>query len=272
MPQPALSKAPSRGGSAPAVQRDGGSPSIRRAVDLLEFLRTRGEGATGPEIVAALGIPKSSTYDLIRTLLETGLLQAEAGQPRYFLGRRLYLMGLAYRAQVDLLREAAATARALRDETGETVQFSVLDEDHMLVLLKEEGLHPLRIISSVGSRVPVNWAAAGRFLVSDLADAPLRALLGRTVRPSPTGGAETDIDALVTRIRAARRTGHAIEINETNAHAGCVAAPVLDEAGQCIAAISIVVPEPRLTADRIPALIAAVGRAAAQLSQRWGDA
>jgi len=245
---------------------------VRRAVDLLEYLRARGEAATGPEIVAALGIPKSSAYELIRTLAETGMLEEEAGNGRYYLGRRLHLLGLAYRAQVELMREAAATVRALRDETGETVQFSVLDNRQMLVLLKEEGLHPLRIVSSAGSRVPVNWAAAGRFLVSDLPDGELRGLLAETVRPSPTGGAETDIDRLILRIRTARQIGHAIEINETNEHAGCVAAPVLDEAGHCIAAISIVVPEPRLTPQRLPRLIGAVGQAAARLSERLGAA
>lgn len=250
--------------------RPGGPPALRRAIDLLEYLRARGEAATGPQIVAALGIPKSSAYELIRTLLDTGLLEEDAAQGGYFLGRRLYLMGLAYRAQVDLLREATGIARALRDETGETVQFSVLDQRQMLVLFKEEGLHPLRIISRAGSRVPVNWTAAGRLLVSDMEDAALRELLAETVRPSPTGGAETDVSRLVARIRTARRIGHAIELNETNEHAGCVAAPVRDEQGQCIAALSIVVPEPRMTPDRLPALVAAVGAAAGQLSARLG--
>lgn len=260
-----------RSATPKASPRTGGPPAVRRASDLFEYLRTRGAPATGPEIVAALGIPKSSAYELIRTLVDTGLLEEDAGGG-YYLGRQLYLLGLAYRAQVDFMREAAATVRALRDETGETVQLSVLDDDRMLVLLKEEGLHPLRIVSSAGSRVPVNWAAAGRLLVSDLPDDELRALLARTVRPSPTGGAETDIDRLVLRIRTARRIGHAVEINETSQHAGCVAAPVLDETGRCIAAISVVAPEPRLTPERLPELVAAVGQAAGRLSERLGRA
>jgi DNA-binding IclR family transcriptional regulator len=243
---------------------------VHRTVELLDFLRARGAPATGPEIVQALGIPKSSAYELIRTLAGAGLIEEDAGSGRYYLGRRLYVLGLAYRAQVDLMREGTAAVRALRDETGETVQFSVLDDRHMLVLVKEEGVHALRIISTAGSRVPVNWAAAGRFLVSDLDDAALRALLAETVRPSPTGRAETDIDRLVARIRAARRDGFATEINEVNAHAGCVAAPVLDEAGRCVAALSIAVPEPRLTPERLPVLIAAVTGAARRLSERLG--
>ena len=59
------------------------------------------------------------------------------------------------------------------------MQLSVLDNDLMMVLLKEEGVRPVRIISQVGSRVPVNWAAAGRLLVSDLDDKALTALLRR---------------------------------------------------------------------------------------------
>ena len=186
----------------------------------------------------------------------------------------MYVMGLACRAQVDLTRKAGFTARALQDETGETAQFPVLDQDQVLVLLKVEGRHPLRIISSAGSRVAVKQAAAGRFLVPDMKDTPLRAILSRTVRHSPSGGAETGIDRLTGRIGAARQIGHAIEINETDEtdeHAGCIAAPVLDVAGHCIAALGIVVPKPPLTDDRMPTLVGAVRQAAARLSRRLGQ-
>ena len=70
-------------------------------------------------------------------------------------------------------KDGSQIAEELRDETGETVQLSVLENDLMMVLLKEEGIRPLRIISNVGSRVPVNWAAAGRLLVSDMDDKAL---------------------------------------------------------------------------------------------------
>src|SRR5581483_313886 len=103
-------------------------------------------------------------------------------------------------------------------QVRETVQLSVLENELMLVLVKEEGSQPIRIISRIGSRVPVNWAAAGRLLVSDLDDAALRGLLQRTVRPSPTGQAETNIGKLIAQIRRFRRQGYGIEINEANAH------------------------------------------------------
>lgn len=246
------------------------SRSVRRALGIFELMLNRGEPVSVATIVAELDIPKSTAYELIRTLAAAGYVDRDAANGSYFLGRKLFELGQAYRAQVDLLKEGGQIVEDLRDETGETVQLSVLEGDMMLVLLKEEGSQPIRIISRVGTRVPVNWAAASRLLVSDLEDRALRRLLASSVRPSPTGRAPTDIDELVAQIRRFRAQGYAVELNEANEHAGCVAAPVIDAAGKCVAAISIVAPEQRLQKKHRDALIAAARRAAARLSRRLG--
>jgi DNA-binding IclR family transcriptional regulator len=242
-----------------------GARSLRRAVGMLTLIRTRGQPQTVAEMAAALSIPKSTAYDLVHAMLDEGLLSPAEGA-RFALGFRLHELGMAYRAQVDILREGTRVVQALRDETGETVQLSAMDGPLMHVLLKEEGFRAVRIISNTGSRVPVNWAAAGRLLVSDRDDEGLRRLLIATVAPSPTGRAETDIDRLVAQIRRFRVQGYATEIGETNEHAGCVAAPVLDVQGQVLAAVSLAAPEQRLSTD-LPELVAAVTRAAATLGR-----
>lgn len=269
-----LGKAPARatmqGTPAAAAEEQGGSRSVRRALEILEFLLQQGEPATVGAIVSALQIPKSTAYELVRTLSEAGYLEQAGRGAGLFLGRKLFELGMAYRSQVDLLRDGSQIVEELRDTTGETVQLSVLENDMMLVLLKEEGSRSIRIISRVGSRVPINWAAAGRLLVSDLDDATLAALLKRTVRQSPTGRSLTDVPKLIQQIRKFRKQGYATELNETNEHAGCVAAPVIDGSGRCVAAISIVAPEHRLGKQNRDELIARVREAAAKLSGRLG--
>jgi DNA-binding IclR family transcriptional regulator len=248
----------------------GGSRSVRRAFDILELMAERNEPLSVAEIVAALGIPKSTAYELVKALAESGYVERMGREGGLFLGRKLFELGQQYRGRIDLLEEGSRAVEALRDATGETVQFSVLERQMMLVLMKEEGNQPLRIVSRVGSRIPVNWSAAGRLLVSDLDDAALRALLEATVCQSPAGRAITDVEALIRQIRKFRRQGFAIEINEANEHAGCVAAPVIDSSGRCVAAISIVAPEQRLGKAEREKLIAAVRNQAAQLSRRLG--
>jgi IclR family transcriptional regulator, KDG regulon repressor len=250
---------------------DEGGRSARRVLSIFELMLGRGEPLTVAEVVAELDIPKSTAYELVRTLSSAGYLE-RSGTTAYFLGRKLFELGMAYRSHVDLLKEGSKVVEELRDETGETVQLSVLESNVMLVLVKEESSKPIRIISKVGSRVPINWAAAGRLLVSDLPDQELRALLQRIVKPSPTGRAPTDPDELVRQIKRFRAQGYAVELNEANEHAGCVAAPVTDVSGRCVAAISIVAPEQRLQRRHRDLLVAAVRRAADKLSRRLGAA
>jgi DNA-binding IclR family transcriptional regulator len=231
---------------------------------MLSLIQARGQPQSVADMAAALAIPKSTAYDLLGAMLHEGLVTPADGT-RFALGHRLHELALGYRAEVDILREGGRIVRALRDETGETVQLSAMDGPLMHVLLKEEGFRAVRIISNTGSRVPVNWAAAGRLLVSDLDDEALRRLLTATAAPSPTGRAETDVDRLVAQIRAFRAAGHAIEIGETNEHAGCVAAPVLDAGGKVIAALSLAAPEQRLNSSDRAGLVDAVRRAAGDL-------
>ena len=248
----------------------GGSRAVRRALGIFELMMETGEPLTVADIIGRLGIPKSTAYELVNTLTDTGYVEPHGKDNRLFLGRKLFELGSAYRSQVDLIKDGSRIIEELRDLTGETVQLSVLDGAMMLVLMKEEGSNPIRIVSQVGSRVPVNWAASGRLLVSDLDEQDLRELLGNTVRQSPSGRAKLDIDVLIKEIRQARKQGHASEVNETNEHAGCVAAPVFDSSGHCIAAISVVAPTTRLTAASRSRLVAAVTDAATRLSRRLG--
>lgn len=260
---------PSRSATAEDFEA-GGSRSVRRALEMFEFLLQRGEPATVAMLIDALQIPKSTAYELVRTLSEAGYLESSGRGPGLFLGRKMFELGMAYRSEVDLLRDGSQIVKDLRDSTGETVQLSVLENDMMLVLLKEEGSRSVRIISRIGSRVPVNWAAAARLLVSDFDDATLFALLKRTVKQSPTGRATIDVPKLIQQIRKFRKQGYATELNETNEHAGCVAAPVFDASGRCVAAISVVAPEHRLGKQNRDLLIDKVRDAAARLSGRLG--
>jgi IclR family transcriptional regulator, KDG regulon repressor len=260
---------PARGRLA-GQRHENGSRSIRRMVSVLDLLLRRDEPASVVEIARSLSIPRSTAYGIVNVLVEARYLDSRGNGSRYFLGPKLFELGMAYRNKIDLLSEGASIVKELRDATGETVQLSVLDSDMLLVLMKEEGSHPVRIISRVGSRVPVNWAAGGRLIVSDLDDDELRRLLRSTVRPSPTGKASTDVDFLVRQVRKTRKQGYSIEIGETNEHAGCVAAPVFDASGRCAAAISIAAPEQRLKPAHRKRLVEAACAAARHLSYRLG--
>ncbi|NTE68193.1 IclR family transcriptional regulator [Agrobacterium tumefaciens] len=243
-----------------------GARSLRRAIEILGLIESKGRGLSVSEIVGELSLPRSTAYEIVRVLLETRLLAQEDSDAKFKLGARLFELGMHYRSHDRLLQEGSRILAALRDETGETVQLSILDGDRVNIVLKEEGRRAVRIISDVGSRVPVNWSAAGRLLVSDLGDVELKKFLERTIAQSPTGQAEMNVPNLMGQIRAYRKRGYSTETNEANEHAGCIAAPVLNDTQSCIAAISLAAPESRLKSEDFERLKSGVQSAANQLS------
>src|SRR5688500_12897584 len=117
--------------TAAIAENDAGSRSVRRAIDIFELLLAVDEPLSVAEIIARLSIPKSTAYDLVRTLTDSQYLEKAPGG-RLFLGRKLFELGMAYKSHIDLVREGSRVVEELRDLTGETVQMSVLENDMML--------------------------------------------------------------------------------------------------------------------------------------------
>ena len=176
------------------------------------------------------------------------------------------------KSQIDLLKEGGRIVEELRDDTGETVQLSVLEND-MMVVADEGGRNPADPHHQPG-RLARAGQLGGRRAAARLGHAgrePLPRCSAREARQSPTGSAITDVTKLVAQIRQFREQGYATELNETNEHAGCVAAPVIDGSaplrGRAQRRRARAAPGRRTTSRQ---LIAAVRDAAQRLSSRLG--
>lgn len=247
------------------------SLSVVRAIAILDHLHRAGPSVSVAKLCRTLRIPRSSAYQIVEPLVAAGLVERTGVAGGIALGRRLYEFGLAYGDRWLLLQEAPPVVNTLRDETGETAQLTVLDRDEVLVVFKAESNEAIHVATRLGLRVPINWSAAGRLLLSDLTGPELRQRLPDLVKPSPLGKATTDVGALVREIQAARRNGVAIQLNQSIQNIGAIAAPIIDGAGRCIAVISILVPVHRLRSTRRRVLAAPVIRAARQVSARLAD-
>jgi len=64
-------------------------PSTVRAMSVLEFLARSRRGASISEISRGLGLPKSSTYLVVKTLEQEGYLRRNVQSGRYYFGLRL---------------------------------------------------------------------------------------------------------------------------------------------------------------------------------------
>lgn len=233
--------------STPTARRSRVS-GIDRALQIIDYLYETGAPAGAYAIAKAVKAPLSTVYVIIDDLVEKNMLARNA-DGSIWLGARLYHYGLAYARSLDFMSVATHEMHDLCRVTGETVQVCGRDGDYMLVLAMADGPSHFQVASRVGTRVPLNWTASGRLLVGHLPQRERVELFRRCARTSPTGRAEIDAGTLSEAAGTAFRDRLSIQVAESDYAVACIASPIVDREGTCVATISIVLPEQKVLSD-----------------------
>jgi IclR family transcriptional regulator, KDG regulon repressor len=239
------------------------SKGARRIADVLDFVACARAAPSSREIFERFGLPRSSGYELLSALVERDFLRHQE-RGHWELGDKFYVLAFSRFGLGEVASKVDPVLAALQEETQETAQLAVLYEEAILIIHSLSSTRSMRVATGVGTEIPVNWTAAGRLLVSGMDDRRLRDFFLAHARPSPTGRAVTTAALFAREVRDARQRGYAIEIEQAQADGCSVAAPVLDTQGNCLAAVSLVLPAARLLGSR-DTLLSMVSGAAAKL-------
>ncbi|MGB3770456.1 MAG: IclR family transcriptional regulator [Rhodococcus sp. (in: high G+C Gram-positive bacteria)] len=222
------------------------------------------------EVAAAIEVPRSSAHALLSSLVDIGLLQCRA-RGRYRIGWRVVELGQALRATVDVRACAAPVIDSLVDTYGETTHLAVMERDRVLYVDKLLGTHNIMVQGArVGARLDAYCTAVGKVLLAHLDDAEVRRILDVTTFRRRTPTTITDPEDLMRVLRGVRTAGYAVDVGEAVPDVDCVAAPVRDDMGTVVAAISMSVPSSRFVPNR-DELGRAVVAAARQVSQALAE-
>lgn len=218
--------------------------SAYRALDVLEAL------AAGPATLSALsrllGIPKSSLHGLMRTLTDRGWVTATPDGGRFRLGLRALQVGTRFVDEDELVAHVAPSLDRLAAATGETVQQARLDGDRIVYLAKRDTPHPVRIISSIGTRLPAHATALGKALLAARDDDEVRDLL-RPPLSSLTASTLVDVDEVLADLARIRDRGWSHDDGEAADGLRCFAVVVpADRRDSPTDAVSVSVPAFRL--------------------------
>ncbi|MEV0686919.1 IclR family transcriptional regulator [Nocardia sp. NPDC050378] len=217
--------------------RETNTPSVTKALHLLDSFR----GADVPLGVSAIarrsGIPKSTTHRLIAYLERSGYVERQGRG--YVLGRLLFELGNSVlMCRPSGLREVATPHLArLFAEQGQVVHLGVLDGAEVVCLEKLFGLGSVRVPTIVGGRTPANCSSLGKAMLA-FAD---RETLGRffdTGLVRRTRYSRTTQGQLLAELRKVRAQHIAYDHEETQIGLVCTAAPIF-ERGRAIAAVSV---------------------------------
>ncbi|SDK61512.1 IclR family transcriptional regulator [Streptomyces indicus] len=239
---------------APAQQSPGGVREVKsaaRTVELLEVLAARGDRpARLRELAEELGVPRSSMYALLQTLIDRGWVRTDTTGSLYGIGIHALLTGTSYLDSDPRVRAARPFLDEASEALGETIHLARLDGTDVVYLATRESHEYLRTFSRVGRRLPAHAGALGKAL---LAEDPRRLPAGELAQLTPH--THTDAASLAADLAGVRARGYAIDREEgVLGIAGFGFALRCDE--PAVDAVSCSVPVARLTEEHERRIVA----------------
>lgn len=214
-----------------------GDKSFSKLFDLIERVAQSRSGLKGKEIAEACGFPTSTTFRMLKFLVEKGYLRSSGS--RYSLGLGLARLGNIAAAQNPLLKISRPLLAELSSKTMETVHLAELKEDRILYVDKVEGIRPVRMGSLIGNYSPLYCTGIGKAILAFLPEKKVDDLCGK-IRFTPfTRNTIRTPSALKRELAEIRKRGYAIDNCEHELGVYCLAAPVLDYSGMVVAGISV---------------------------------
>jgi DNA-binding IclR family transcriptional regulator len=242
--------------------------SVTRAIDVLEYLAERDDGAV-TDLAAALGVHKSTAFRLLAALEARGLVEQVSERGRYRLGFGLVRLAGAAASRLDLVEQSRPVTRRLAAELGETVNVARLEGDVVVNVDQVMGGATVATQNWVGQRTPLHATSSGKVLLAASSPAERDRLLGGRLQAF-TAATVTDRAALEADLVRAAAVGWASTREELEVGLNAVAAPVRGRDGAVLAAVSVSGPTYRLGPERFEAAARAVVAAGNEISRRLG--
>lgn len=280
-----MSRVRATAGSVVAVRHDDGEGGPVTAEPLLPGRRVRSAERVGAvldllrrspaplrhvDVATAMELPKSSTSNLLDTLVSIGLVRRD--ERGYALGVRLIELGAAAAESLDIRAVARPVLHSLSELGIGTANLAILQGHDVLYIDKlNNPNHVIQIATRVGGTAPAHATALGKVLVAALAPEPRQHWLREhDFTPLTEHTIRTPAD-FEQALDFASSHGYALDDQEQNLRILCVAAPVRDHTGETVAAISLTCLSADATEGRVAQIEAVMG-GAERVSQLLGAA
>jgi len=246
--------------------------SAARSVEILEYIAKSGKPVSLAEISRGLDIPKSSTFELIYTLIDKGFLEQADGNLKTFkLGLKLFQVGVAFLTNTNLHTEARPVMENLMLVTGHTVLLAVENQGKIVYLDKIEPPDELvRIEAKLGSSNPLHCTGLGKALLAAYSNDRVRQLIGSGRLIPKTLFSIQTYDGLIEELDRIRARGYSIDDKESETNVFCIGAPIYDRLDKPVAAISLRCLAASVDEDKVKKFSLMVTQSALLISNKLG--
>lgn len=242
---------------------------VARTLRAMELLAIRPRSA--PELADGLGVHIRTARRLLKRLGSEGYVSVSGDRwRRYRPTMRIVALAGQVVERAELTRDALSPLRALREELGEGCHLCVPSYLSALCLIHEPVDGEAGCRPHLRELVPCHCTATGKALLAwrepwqeAVLTQPLTSFTDRTT---------TGPEWLRRELARTVARGYSVEDREYDQETRGLGAPVFSDTGEAVAAIAVVAPASRLTAERYSEIGEAVMRAASGLTDQLQSA
>lgn len=227
-----------------------------RVISILSIISKNPNTLTLSNISKLINIPKSTLSPILKTLVELEILIFNPNSQKYNIGLTSFQIGQTYLNNLNGLTLIKDHMRTIVNECNETCQLGINHNDKVLYITKIESSHPIKLMSSIGSNLPLYCTGLGRALLWKYSNTEIEKLYSKNLIKF-TENTISDRDTLIKIIYDSKKKGYCEEIGEITSDAQCVAVPIILNKN-IVAALGISLPIFRASdehLDKIKALL-----------------
>ena len=223
------------------------------------------------DLSAELGFHKSTTHRLVTSLQYMGYIRQDEESLKYALSLKFLEIGSKILEQTNMASLIHPSLKKLSEQTGETVHLVRREGTEAVYIDKVEStVSSIRMVSRVGSRIPLYCSGVGKAIMATLPDEEVKKIWNESIIEKKTDKTITDFSQMQEVLEEVRQNGYALDDEENEKGVRCIAACLHGYQKEVKYAFSISGPTSRMTRERVKELAVDVKKVQEELSRELG--
>jgi len=246
--------------------------SVEKTMKLVEIMASHRKPMKLQNISEEAGIPASTVLRMLNTLLEMGYVNQNPDTLRYSLSLKFAYIGEQVKQQVNITQIVHPYLLDLSNAVGECSCLAVEEQGEILYLdfLSNQVNNILTTTQRIGKRAPMYCTGIGKLLLTNYSEEELAFYVKNTQLIAFTPNTLTSLVQISLELEKVREQGYAVDDEECDQGAKCIAAPIYDYSGTIVAGISVTAPSVRFQGDRTETILPVLLETAQRISKLMG--
>lgn len=244
-------------------------PMILKTGELIKCISEHGGQCGISRIASDTGFSKSTTFRIVKSLEETGLLIKDESTERYQFSSFFVKAGMQVRSSINIRNIAMPIVEKNSSDTQETTNLFIPYKNEAMVIDSVPGASSV-ITFQLPPVCPLYCTAAGKLFLLDFSDDDLTAYFDNNEITNYTAHTIINKTKLSEELKIVKAQGYSIANEEYEYGLLSIAVPVIDNSGKVAAALSIFGPSSRIEAKGIDDIVKKLKNNVSIIEQRMG--